>query len=216
MWTEYDLTMVVETLVGGIPRHPEIVRRWQEAKWPTNPPAGLSIDDAVSETIEELGSQAMAAEDAAAIWTGFAEKDGQLVLEERNVKAMLKESANIVKDLADLKKRNTKGDDKAMALRSKLAERVFVSPKWIPLGVSEPSESVERPIHVMTRLGPRSALKRTDVIRDVKVNCQLTVLDDGVITEKILRAILDHASRNGLGTDRSQGNGTFTYTLTAV
>jgi hypothetical protein len=27
---------------------------------------------------------------------------------------------------------------------------------------------------------------------------------------------LDHAQRNGLGTDRSQGNGTFTYKLTKL
>lgn len=210
MWNEFNLDMLVDCLVGGIPRHPEIVRRWQEAKWPASPPDGLTVDDAVAETVAELGSQAMSDDDVSSIWTGFAERDGQLVLEERNVKAMLKESANIVKTMPDAQVRG-----KAIPLRSKLAERVFVGPKWIPLGVAQPSESIERPIHVMTRLGPRTALKRTDVIRDVKVSCVLSVLDDGVITEKILRTILDHASRNGLGTDRSQGNGTFGYTITA-
>lgn len=206
MFTEYRLNLTIDRLVGGIPRHPEIVRRWQEARWSDNPSA--TLDEAVTETVEELGSQALSEEQVEGIWTGFAEKDGHLVLEERNVKAMLKESANIVKSLPEALVRG-----KAIPLRSKLAERVYVHPKWIDLGVTEPTGTIERPIHVMTQRGPRTALKRTDYVDDVKLDLTLEVLDDGVITEQRLRLILDHASRNGLGTDRSQGNGTFAYTL---
>lgn len=213
MWTEYDLVLEVDTLVGGIPKHPEIVKRWQEAKWPTNPATKLKEDDpatpadAAGITIAMLGEQAIDPEEkVAGIWTGFVESDGALAIESRTVKAMLKESANIMKTLLPV-------GGKPIPLRSKLAERVFVHPHFISLDRSEPDEVVERPIHVMTPMGPRTALKRTDICRKVSVVCVLRVLNDGVISENILRGILDHASENGLGTDRSQGNGVFSYTL---
>lgn len=214
MWIEYDLALEVETLVGGLPKHPEIVKRWQEAKWPTNPDRALNEGDptdpveAAEATVALLGTQAIEPEEkVAGIWTGFAEDpEVGLVLEARNVKAMLKESANIMKSLLPV-------NGKQIALRSKLAERVFVAPHLIPLGRREPDEAVERAIHVMTMQGPRTALKRTDVCRKVSIRCTLKVLNDGIISEDILRAILEHASENGLGTDRSQGNGTFSYTL---
>jgi hypothetical protein len=221
MWVDWTLVMHVDHLVGGIPKHPELVRRWQEAKWPTNPDRALALDDpqtpeeAALLTIAELGTQALASEDVAGVWTGFAEHDGRLVLEERNVKAALKESSNIVKGLPSMRVTARDGVTiKDLPLRSKLAERVFVRPRWLDLGVSEPTGSMEKPIHVMTRQGPRTALKRADYIDDVTITCTLRVLNDGMITEKILRTILDHVSENGLGTDRSQGAGCLSYQLT--
>lgn len=209
MWNHYTLEMQIDRLVGGLPKHPEIIKRWQEARWPTggDAVAGKTVDQATAETVEALGDQALSDGEVAGVWTGFAERDGSLCIEERQVKAMLKESANILRTLLPVR-------GKVIPLRSKLAERVFVSPHWISLGRAEADETVERPIHVMTRQGPRSALKRTDVCRDVKVTAELRVLDDGIISEATLRSILDHASVNGLGTDRSQGAGTFSWELT--
>ena len=121
---------------------------------------------------------------------------------------MLKESANICKSFVRV-------NGKPVPLRARLAERVFVEPRLIPLGVAEPTGSREKPVHVMTARGPRSALKRTDYVSHVKLVCRLKVLDDGFISERVLRTILDHASANGLGCDRSQGYGTFDYELSA-
>lgn len=221
MWNEYNLTLNVETLIGGLPRHPEIVKRWQEAKWPAESKIGpedpQTPEEAAEATVEILGNQAMSDEDMASIHTGFAERGGVLVLESRQVKAMLKESANIMRPLLPV-------GGKVIPLRARVAERVFVHPKFIPLGcvvpvtnelltVTAPTGTIERPIHVMTAQGPRTALKRTDYIDNAYISCTLKVLDDGMISEKILRAILDHAAENGIGTDRSQGQGTFEYEL---
>jgi hypothetical protein len=214
MWTYYRLDLIIDRLVGGIPKHPDIVRRWQEARWPASPEKKLlpgdpkTPEEAAAQTVADLGNQAMSIEEATAgIWTGFPEKDGTLVLEARLIKAMLKESANIVRNYPETYK-----NGKATYLRAQVAERVFVAPKFISLGVTE-ALSLERPIHVMTPQGPRTALKKTDYLDDVKVSCDLKVLNDGLITKKILDIILEHASENGLGTDRSQGNGTFVWVL---
>lgn len=214
MWNLYDLDLHVDRLVGGIPKHPEIVKRWQEAKWPTNPARSLqpgdpaTPDEAADATVALLGAQAFDADEkVAGIWTGFAMAADELAIEARNVKAMLKESANICKPLLPTSK-----TDKTQAWKSKVAERVFVEPLLIPLGRTE-AETSEKPIHVMTAQGPRTALKRTDFLTDVHVVCVLKVLNDGLVTEEVLSVLLEHASVNGIGTDRSQGNGTFTFKL---
>lgn len=216
MFRNYELTLHVDRLVGGIPKHPAIIKRWQEAHL-SGRAGEPSAEDATDATLELLGSQAIDPEEmVAGVWTGFvtdADADDVLAIESRLIKAMLKESANIVRVLPEAQVRG-----KPVPLRARLAERVFVTPKLIRLekdgkAITE-AESSERPIHVMTAQGPRTALKRTDYVDDVDVTCTLEVLDDGVITEKILRLVLDHAARNGLGTDRSQGNGTFSYDLT--
>ena len=220
MFLTYRLDQVVDRLVGGIPRHPSVVEKWQAARWPDKA-AKLQEGDpenpveAAERTVELLGEQV--SEEVAGIWTGFIEhpEDGGLAIESRQIKAMFKESANIIKTMVQVPKSKGEGST-TIPLRARVAERVFVAPKVIPLGVDRPTNTIERPIHVMTAQGPRTALKRTDYVDGAKVTCYLLVLDDGLITEKILRQILTHASLNGVGTDRSQGAGTFTYTLTQI
>jgi hypothetical protein len=219
MYVEYDLTMEVDRLIGGIPKHPDIVRRWQEAKMPVESKntEGVTVESATQATIDALGDQALDPdEDAKSVWTGFVQDPatGNIALETRNIKAMLKESANIVRTMQPVL---VKG--KPIPLRARLAERVFVlnekgGKRFIPLGVSEPTGAIERPIHVMTARGQRTALKKTDYVDEATLRMILRVLNDGIITEKVLRFILEHASLNGLGTDRSQGNGMFEYELT--
>lgn len=194
MWKRYVVELHIPRHCGGIPRNPELVRRWQEATGGTPEQADVIA--------ENLGDQATAAVEG--LWTGYLSDDAGLYIEARQVKAMLKESANIVKAFFT----NAKG--KVPPLRSQLAERVFVAPERIHLGRAEPDGTTEKPIHVLTRQGPRTALKRVDYVTDVKIAFTLNVLDDGVITERHLHAIFEHAQLNGLGTDRSQGAGMFT------
>lgn len=212
MFSTFRLEMTIDRLVGGIPRHPAIVERWQEARWKDHaklqPGDPTTPEEAANRTIELLGEQVH--EEVAGIWTGFVEHpDGGLAIEGRQIKAMFKESANILRTMI-------KVGGKVIPLRARVAERVFVQPNMLSLGVAAPTGTIERPIHVMTAQGPRTALKRTDYVDGAKIVCELRVLNDGVITEAILDSILTHAALNGVGADRSQGQGMFTYTLTPL
>lgn len=235
----YRLNLDIDTLIGGIPKHPEIVRKWQEARWKDSPKLLVgdpqSADEAADRTIDLLGEQVH--EDVAGIWTGFVEHPaGGLAMESRQVKAMFKESANIIKSLVRLRAgvmvpappkvagQAAPGGkaDSAPPLRARIAERVFPEPKLLQIRDASGApvekangggEPIERPIHVITALGPRTALKRTDFVEDAQIACDLVVLNDGMITDEILVMILDHAMYNGIGTDRSQGQGTFRYEL---
>src|SRR5262245_52200872 len=104
MWKFYDLAIKLDhAIVGGIPKHPEIVKRWQEAHWPEKaekllPADPKSPEEAAAQTLEMLGEQAIEAEEKAlSVWTGFVENGEGLCIENRNIKAGLKESANIVR-----------------------------------------------------------------------------------------------------------------------
>jgi hypothetical protein len=218
MYVFYTLNLHLDRLVGGTPKHPEIVRRWQEARSDalakSQPGEPQTVEAATEATIAALGDQALDESEAVqGIWTGFiTDQDGNLAWEARNIKAMLKESANIVRVLPD-----AKINGKVIPLKARVAERVFPEPKIITLTKDDKpvaeAESSERAIHVMTQMGPRTALKRTDHLTDVDLSCTLRVLNDKLISEKILRLILNHARYNGLGTDRSTGAGTFEYEL---
>jgi len=206
IWTEYELVINVGQLAGGIPKDPRLVEAWQQSRAHKLVPPD-TVEAAIERTLASLDYP----DPDTGGWTGFPYHPDtkELCIESRQVKAMLKESANICKELIPI-------HGKIIPLRSKLAERVFVQPQWIPLGPSrtEPDRTVERAIHVMTRQGPRDALKREDICDNVTLVCMLRVLADGMFTAEVLSTLLDHASENGLGADRSQGLGQFTYRLT--
>ena len=190
-WTSYKLTMEVERLYGGIPKNPTVIGSWLESRGIINPAL-------VQETIESVE----VAEDK--FWNGFKQNGAGLYVEARQVKAMLKDAANVVKTMVEVKN-----------LKNKLADRLVVTPEHLSLRKAEPDGVLERAIHVETARGPRDALKRVDYVDNVKVSCTIRVLDDKVITENILRGCLEYAAEFGLGADRSQGGGRFTWTLTS-
>lgn len=214
-WTYYDVKLKIDRIVGGLPVRDDLILAWQEAHWRKHPP--LPGDPATPEEAARLTKAlvthaADVVDDEQNSWTTFPrDEDGYLCIETRCIKAMLKESANILRKLV-------KADGAGNYLRARLAERVFVPGRLIPFEprTTEPHASPERPIHVMTAMGPRDALKRADELHGVSLSVRLKVLDDGMFTVDVLSALLDHASENGLGADRSQGAGTFAFTIEAA
>jgi len=188
-WNTYTLTLHVQRLYGGVPKNPDVIRDWLASK-------GITDEKAVADAQQAMSLQAAQEK----VWNGFKSNGKGLYIECRQVKAMLKDSANVVKKLLEVKN-----------LKNKLAERVFVTSldgtDMIMLGKAKPDGTLERAIHVDTALGPRDALKRADYVDNVVVAVKLKVLDDGVITESVLRDILEYAAEGGVGADRSQGGG---------
>ncbi len=211
LWTHYGLTLKLADVAGGLPTDSRMIEAWQQARWkasakllPDDPQdaaeAATRTKELLSGIDEEMG------------WKTFArDPEGRLCVEGRQVKAMFKEAANI------LKAGFSGPNGKAVALRSRLAEQVFVVERLLPLlpHRTAPTETTERAIHVMTARGPRDALSRTDVCRDVQITCTLRVLSipGALFTESTLKSLLDYSSENGFGADRSQGMGRFEYTL---
>lgn len=205
------LSIHLDDIAGGLPADPRLVDAWQEANWrksakllPQDPATSAEAAQRTLELLEGIPEEKG--------FTVFPREPGtgRLCVEGRQVKAMLKESANILKGILPV-------NGKVVPLRSKLAERVFVVERLIPFDPEtiEPDEVVERAIHVMTAQGPRDAIKRSELVKGRSLHCTLKVLNDGMFTSDLVRSLLDHASENGMGADRSQGFGRFHYELEA-
>jgi hypothetical protein len=171
-----------------------------------------------TKTVAELG--AAVEEKASGMWTAFKRDATGIYYEGRCLKAAFKESANILRETLQGEEADAAGKkptkSRYTALRAKLAERLFVEEDVIHFvgadgsRLTEPSGSEERAIHVMTAQGPRDALKRSDFVSaPARLVFHLRWLPDGVCDIDLVRELLEHACWNGIGADRSQGNGRF-------
>jgi hypothetical protein len=210
IFRHHRLTIHLSDIAGGLPADPRLVDAWQEANWrksakllPGDPADSAEAAQRTGELLEGIPEEKG--------FTVFPRgPGGVLCIEGRQVKAALKESANILRQLVPVGT-----PKKVVPLRSKLAERVFVVERLLPFTpeTTEPDDVIERAIHVMTAQGPRDAIKRSEIVKGRDLICTLKVLNDGLFTHEVLGTLLEHMAENGLGADRSQGFGRFTYEL---
>lgn len=139
--------------------------------------------------------------------TVFKRYEGMPVLETRQVKAMIRESAQRLGLLM-----GGKGRPGRQHVQHDIEVVGDISRFYIGLGVDEP-QAGERPIHPMTPLGPRSDIKCFEYVDQPEIEFTVRVLNGVVkdaLNESHLEEILDAAGCfMGLGADRSQGFGRF-------
>jgi hypothetical protein len=184
-WLYYRLDVKVDRLTGGIPANPKLLQAWLQANAaPTEAEADMT---AMLERLDPEATHGV---------VFYRDEEGRPCYESRCLKAALKESANICKGILGEKN-----------YRSKVAERIFVGPRLIPITV--PVLSAERPITVMTMQGKRTSLKRYEYADNVPLSFTLKLLDDGVVKAAHLADLVEYLQSGGIGADRSQGSGTF-------
>jgi hypothetical protein len=200
-----------DRLMGGIPKNPKIIEGWLRSK------AGIEQEEeirrATLRTLLELGADVRpdmsfeemekASESLAATrqTNGFKIGERGLYLESRAVKAMLKESINILY-AGDRWGKTKKGP------KSFFAERVFISPDRLNFGMGEPA-GVDMFIgHVSGPKGPQSTLTYHEYVERAVIEFDVMVCRDEVKAEH-WPEIWVHCQENGLGALRSQGFGRF-------
>jgi hypothetical protein len=200
MWNSYQVELTATRLTGGFPANPRLIESWLSSK-----KAPKEALDAAKVQLERLAEIDLEETHMVVFW-----RDRNLVAhyESRAFKAALKEGANILKGMLDVKN-----------FRARLAERVFVDPRIggceirCRCGEAHHPEDFfhveERPIQVMTMQGPRTSIKRVEYALEVPISFRIRVLNDGVIQESQLKTILEYLQDNGIGADRSQGSGTY-------
>jgi len=200
---EYVVKIKVPRIAGGIPKDPEMMETWVNA---TNKKKSEEERKKIVEATKEQ-MEAVTDEVCKKNGTGFKSEEGKgLYIEGRQLKSMLKEAANIIKDLVPSKEEGEKG---IKALKSKVADRVFVVEEKVFLGKTEPDSVEDRPISVIVAQGPRTSIKRTEYVHNVELTFTVRRLHDSAVPEKTLYAILSYSQQIGLGAERSQGCGIF-------
>jgi len=212
LWTVYEARLAFrDKLVGGVPKDPKLIEGWLRAKAGLD--NGQELRQALIRTLAEIGvdthldaSEAELAAASSALasqrrTTGFKFDSSGLYVESRQIKAMLKESTNIV--FAGERWGPTK-----KAARAFLAERVFVEPDKLSLGVLEPSGVQQIIGHVTGASGPRSTLGYYEFVERPTLAFRVLVMRDCVAADH-WQDIWAHAQENGFGALRSQGHGRF-------
>ena len=207
-YDRYRVRMSFEKLSGGTPAAPDLIASWINS---TNKERSAEERKAlVDATIAELPE--LSGEKEEKSWVRFKRDDDGAYIEGRCLKAALKESANVVKTLVKVRGKNGE-EEGAKALKSKVAECVFVEETKIPILNSDgkrvtgeiPSE--DRPVHVMTRQGPRTSLKRSEVIHGARIEFSVLLAKTGAVSENALFSAIAYLEHLGVGADRSQGSG---------
>lgn len=216
MWKLYDVTLkMTGYFAASLPRSEEEIRKMLEHRMPKKPPADYTpIDELTKIVTEKVSGQDKPGEgdegEVAEVrygWATFCHDDNGLYYEGRCVRGHIKDCANQIKNVVK---------PTITALKAKVANRVYVMTDIIPLGVKEPTGVIERFVQVMTRQGPRSTIKYIDYVMKPELRFRLQLLDDDVITEEILKSIFEYGSVHGMGQERSQGWGRYTFELTEV
>lgn len=196
MWQRYEVELRFTTpFASSTPKNPKDIEAMLEARMPAKPPEDATpLPDLAEQVAEEVG----ATEEVERGYATFKRDDRGLYYEARCVRAHIKDCANQLQRLLDIK-----------ALKSKVANRVYVEPARIYLGKQEPDGSEVRIVHAMTMKGPRSSLKTVDFVDKPVLTFILKVLDDGVIDRDILEAIFEYGAEHGMGQERSQDWGKY-------
>jgi len=198
-----------DKVYGGIPKSEEMIVPWLVGRGVPKPVAeelavsislGIKSKGERQEEVEELEPEVSKA------WTGFLSDDEGLYVEARQVKASLKEAANILYRTPAYKRQ-------LLGYRQVINHGVFVHPDKIRLMkdgevVKRPDGWDESPIHVMGPRGERTALKRQDYVRNATIIYQIWVTG-GLLSEHLLKTMLTLNQEQGRGASRSQGAGTF-------
>jgi len=227
-FTVYDATIhITDRIIGGIPRDPKLVEAWIRLK------AGVTSEEEIQHRLKTyIGGLEhppsfdsalidMSNETAAETKTqGFHRNEyGQVVIEGRQLKSMLKESANIcwpsgTTKFGQYQSKTQKSAGKLVGGKSAkgfFAERVFVSPDRIVIAddITDVMVSVG---HIKDwKEQTRSTLGKYEYVEGCSFSFQVNVLDDCVSWAEWER-LWRHAEQNGVGTMRSQGHGRFTLT----
>ncbi len=182
----YTIQLITEML-GTVTKDPEVYKTYIESK----KPEGVTEDEYLTvEKIEEKG------------WTGFHADDKGLFIYEYMIKGFLKAAGNVLKESLKIK-----------ALRSKIDDYVFISPRRIYLGKERPDGYIERPLRAMTMQGPRVTLARSDKINEgQEIEFTITLLPHKEINWKVIDKLLAHGELMGLGQFRNGGYGRFKVT----
>lgn len=212
VFTTYHAQLVFrDKIMGGTPKNPKVIEGWLRSKAGVNEveelrrmllrtllEIGADVTPDMSYEQLEAASERLAASKQT---NGFKQDEHGLYLESRTIKAMLKECCNILY-AGDRWGKTKKGP------RSFLAERVFVNPDKVRLGVMEP-DGVDLFIgHTSGPKGPQSNLTYYEYVQRAEIVFDVMVLQDAIEHEHWPELWLA-AQENGLGALRSQGFGRF-------
>ena len=175
---------LIEPLLGTVPKDPDVYSRYIASKAPQ--------EDLIDEEVDtvELEEQG---------WTGFHKDDKGIFIYNYMIKGFLKSACEVCMGAGVIKK--------ITAYKKWIDLTVFVDPRRIRFGKTEPDGWLERPLRTMTPKGPRVTVCRSDYVDEgTEIEFTIRVLPNKVGLDKALIAqLLEYGQYVGLGQWRGSG-----------
>ena len=218
MWTRIDVTWeFVTPLCASTPSDPDLIKAWLEARRPAiKPPDARSIQDVAEEVIGALPD--VPAEETKLLV--FPRINGVLSARLATMRAHLKDCATV---LSSLYVGKIKGE-RSFAVKVKNALYWPPETEWVPIlrksdgqPFTEPTGTVQRPVHSMTPQGMISAIKVFETVEGAMIRFPLVILTQPsgnlVVTETDLKTLFQYGGTHGYGGERSYDGGRYVFSL---
>ncbi len=222
IWTPYRVRWDFMTkLCSSVPADPAMREAWLKARQPSvRPPSSRSLTEINEEVVSTLAEPI---EEEVGGLLVFQRLAGHCVMRAATIKAHLKDCARFLSS-------NYVGKiegEKSFAVR--FLNGVYPDPRtyWVPIlsqitgaPIAEPTGRYDKAVHVMTRMGQRSAIKTIEYLDDARMEFQLLVMHDKkgklVVSEEDLSTMMQYGGVHGYAGERGDGEGRYTFTLEAA
>ncbi len=199
----------LHSIAGGVPLDPKVLEGHLARKV-------LASDDLIQAQVAtimvETGvtTEEAVNELAGMSAVGFAKDDTGCYVGGYQLKACLKEAACIAESEKRIPQKWGGASPGGKRTRSWWPEHVFVVNHRLPLGVAEPSEVKQQPVHAKGPKGPIDSIKLIEVVFDADIKFMIET--DYAFKDDEWAAIWSTAERMGLGASRPMGYGRFAVT----
>lgn len=207
---------LIEDQLGTVPLNPEVYEAHIISKT-RKEIAKASISDDLKKQYEErlekggVEEKETVPEAEEKGHTGFHQDEDGLFIYDYIIRGFLKAAASAIKDKVN------RGKAKKIipwAHKAMVDELIFVSPRRIHVGKTEPDGLLERPLRADTAQGPRVALARSDYINaGTEFDFEIHVVDDVKVPKKLLLMLLKYGREKGLGQFRNGSYGRFMFKM---
>lgn len=206
----YHTTIHVQTIAGGTPTDEKVAEAWLRTKIADN--RDDLIRELVADTMVERGitaDEATKLVDSLKHLNGFKRDARGLYIEGRQLKAMLKEAANVAANSGKITSKNWGRPDNKnyeKGIKAWFPEHVFILEDRCHLGVTEPTGIMQRFVHTSRGTG----IQYEEYVEDADIS--FTTVTDHQFTDEQWAMIWLTGEQQGIGASRSQGYGRFTVT----
>jgi len=179
----YKIELITKML-GTVPKNKEVYATYVATKGPEN-----DSDEEV-ETVQEAEEKG---------WTGFHGDEKGLFIYSYMILGFLKNSLQVLME--------NKAVNKIPAYKKWMDSLVFIDPRRLYFGKTEPDGNLERPLRAMTAKGPRVTVTRSDYISEGQtIEFEINILKNSKgIDHKLMKKLLEYGKFQGLGQWRGSG-----------
>lgn len=222
-WQKLDLVLkfegeFAEPLCGGVPRNDEVVKTWIQTRTATDASHRKALEAGEKrKTLAEIETERLATVDPldpedemSKVWVGFSRDEKGLFIRGANIRAHLKDAATVIGQEIKNELKN---------FRSKFVDRVYILENRLRIekdGVilTAAPEHRDATCQVMTPMGPRTCLKRVDMVPPpCLIRATIQLRPGNNINRDAVVACLEYGKVHGFGQDRSLQFGRYEYTL---